>query len=646
VVGKTLAHYEILELLGKGGMGEVYRARDTKLERDVAIKILPADLAGDPERLARFEREAKSVAAIDHPNIVTVYSVEETDGLHFITLQLVEGRTLSELLPRNGLALEKFFDIAIPLADAVSAAHERGITHRDLKPSNIMVSDDGRLRVLDFGLAKLAEEPPGVDSETEHATAHAADLTEEGQILGTVAYMSPEQAEGKRVDPRSDVFSLGILLYEMAVGERPFRGDTKISLISSIMKDKPVPVTEINRALPRHLGRILGRCLEKDPERRYPSAKDLRNDLEGLKFEVDSGEETADVGEPMGPAGTSADPPAGPSATRPSALRPVWVAAAALVVAISAIGYVMMQGDDGEPAAPTLLRIGTGFSTSGYYFATGTGIAEIAERELRNVNVEVLSTDGSFENAGLLDRGAVELAIAQNDVIFNSVKTGLVLGQRSTNIAGLAVLYEEPAHIVVRKDAGIATIGDLRGKKVDLGLPGSGNRFTSEILLAHFGIGVDDLTPSFLVASDVNIALLSGGLHASMQWVAGPYPPLQALFRSGEVQLVSIDPEAVLGLQANQPFLLPATIPAGTYANQPEAVSTVGVKSLLVGATSLDEDLVYRLMEAIFANIPDLIAQYPRAADISPTTAFGLGNGMPIDLHPGAERFWRERASR
>jgi TRAP transporter TAXI family solute receptor len=638
LVGKTLAHYEILAPLGKGGMGEVYRARDTKLERDVAIKILPEDFAADQERLSRFEREAKSVAAIDHPNIVTVHSVEEADGLHFITLQLVEGQTLSELLPRNGFALEKLFQFAIPLVDAVSAAHERGIVHRDLKPSNIMVSDDGRLRVLDFGLAKLMEEQPQADAATEVVTAHAADLTEEGKVLGTVSYMSPEQAEGKQVDRRSDVFSLGIILYEMAVGERPFKGDTKISLISSIVKDQPVPATDLKRALPRHLGRILGHCLEKNPERRYQSAKDLRNDLEGLKVEVDSGEELPRAGEPIGPAG--------PPPTKPSALRPVWVVTAVLVAVISAIGYVMMQRDRAETVVPTVLRIATADSTTGVYFPVGTGIAEVVERGLGNVNVQVLSTDGSFENAGLLDRGDVDLAIAQNDVIFNSVNTDVVLGRQSTNITGLAVLYEEVAHIVVHRDAGIETIGDLRGKTVNLGLPDSGSKFTSEILLTHFGIRLDDLTPSLLPAGDANISLLGGGLQAAMQWSAAPYPPLQQLFRSGEVRLVSIDPEVALGLQANQPFLVPATIRAATYANQPDAASTVAVKALLVGAASLDTDLVYRLLEAIFANIPDLIAHHPRAADISPTTAFGLDNGMPIDLYPGAERFWRDLASR
>lgn len=291
LVGKTLGHYEILEPLGVGGMGEVYRARDTKLERDVALKMLPEDLASDPERVSRFEREATAIAALDHPNIVTVFSVEDAtmdDGahLHFITMQLVEGKTLSELIPRRGLPLEKFFELAVPLADAVGAAHQRGITHRDLKPANVMVGGDGRVKVLDFGLAKLIAE---ADAElaTQVPTEH---LTEEGKILGTVAYMSPEQAEGKEIDHRSDIFSLGVLLYEMCTGERPFVGDTKISIMSSIVKETPTSITELNPRVPRHLGRIIKHTLEKDVSRRFQSAVDLRNELEELAAEVESGE--------------------------------------------------------------------------------------------------------------------------------------------------------------------------------------------------------------------------------------------------------------------------------------------------------------------------------------------------------------------
>ncbi len=273
-------------------MGEVYVAEDTKLHRRVALKVLPREMAEDSERRARFQGEAQAVAALNHPNIVTLHSVEEADGVHFITMELVEGKTVGRMLPKNGFALSGLLEIAVPLADAVSSAHRSGITHRDLKPDNIMVDNEGRLRVLDFGLAKLHDPAGRYEGETQAPTAIVE--TGEGRVLGTVAYMSPEQAEGKSVDPRSDVFSLGTVLYEMATGERPFRGDTSMSTIGAILKDEPALVTEYNRSLPRHMGRIIRRCLAKDPDRRYQTALDLRNELEQLKAELDSGELAAE----------------------------------------------------------------------------------------------------------------------------------------------------------------------------------------------------------------------------------------------------------------------------------------------------------------------------------------------------------------
>jgi len=284
MIGRTLSHYKILGLLGAGGMGEVYRAEDTTLDREVALKVLPEELSSDPDRLARFEREAKTLAALDHPNIVTIYSVEEAEGVRFLTMQLVEGRAVSELILREGLSLDSILEIAIPLADALATAHEKGIIHRDLKPANIMVTDEGRTKVLDFGLAKL-KQASGVPLASQLPTEP---LTGEGRILGTVPYMSPEQLEGKELDGRSDVFSLGVMLYEMATGERPFQGDTSASLIMSIGRDTPPEVDTLREDLPRHMGRVIGRCLEKNPEQRYQSIKDVRNELQLLRKEADS----------------------------------------------------------------------------------------------------------------------------------------------------------------------------------------------------------------------------------------------------------------------------------------------------------------------------------------------------------------------
>jgi serine/threonine protein kinase len=286
MIGQTLCHYRILEKLGEGGMGEVYRAEDTILGRQVALKLLPPELAQNPERLDRFKREARALAALDHPNIVTVFTVENDEAVHFLTMQLVEGKPLSQLIPRGGMPLSRLCEIAIPLADALATAHEKGVIHRDLKPANIMVSDNGRTRVLDFGLAKLR---PDLDAVVD-AALPTEPLTGEGQVLGTVPYMSPEQIEGKPLDQRTDLFSLGGILYQMATGDLPFKGETSLSVVSSIIKDDPRPVDEINTDLPHHLGRIIRHCLEKDRERRFQSAKEIRNELEDLIREADSGE--------------------------------------------------------------------------------------------------------------------------------------------------------------------------------------------------------------------------------------------------------------------------------------------------------------------------------------------------------------------
>jgi hypothetical protein len=282
-IPERLAHYRLLEPLGAGGMGEVYLAEDTKLGRRIAVKILPPNLAAEPERLQRFEQEARALAALNHPNIVTIYSVEESSGIHFLTIELVKGVTMAEKIPAGGMGLGPFLDLAVPLADSLAVAHQSGIIHRDLKPGNVMVGDDGRVKVLDFGLAKLRRDRAPGDEESELSTEM---LTGEGRVLGTVAYMSPEQLKGERLDPRSDIFSLGVLFYEMTTGNRPFHGDTSAEIMSSILRDAPPTVTEIRNELPDHLGRILRRCLNKEPERRYQTALDLRNELEDLGDEI------------------------------------------------------------------------------------------------------------------------------------------------------------------------------------------------------------------------------------------------------------------------------------------------------------------------------------------------------------------------
>jgi eukaryotic-like serine/threonine-protein kinase len=285
--GTRLGNYEILALIGAGGMGEVYKARDPRLGRTIALKILPDRLAADPDRRMRFEREAKAIAALSHPNIVTIHSIEDADGLHFLTMEFVAGRTLDAVIGR-GLSLDTLLKIAVPLTDAIATAHQNGIMHRDLKPGNIIVGGDGRVRVLDFGLAKFRD--VAADAPDAERLTMTRDVTAEGHVIGTAAYMSPEQAEGRQVDERSDIFSLGVVLFEMATGQRPFTGDTSASVIASILRDAPQAVTAIRPQLPAELARIVRRCLVKDPEHRYQTAKDLRNDLEELKQALDSGD--------------------------------------------------------------------------------------------------------------------------------------------------------------------------------------------------------------------------------------------------------------------------------------------------------------------------------------------------------------------
>ncbi len=282
MVGSYLLHYRIVRPLGSGGMGEVYAAEDTKLHRRVALKTLPSSLAADPERLSRLRREAQAVAALNHPGIVTLYSVEEDHGVHFLTMELVEGQTLAALVRRGGMPLRELLRVALPLAEAVAAAHAQGVVHRDLKPSNVMLAADGRLKVLDFGLAKLRPRAEGTSGEP----TITGRLTGAHEVFGTPAYMSPEQAEGRDTDTRCDVFSLGVLLYELATGVRPFRGDSSLAVLSSILKDTPEPLTRARPDLPGDLDRIVRRCLAKDPARRYGSAADLRVELEDLEAAI------------------------------------------------------------------------------------------------------------------------------------------------------------------------------------------------------------------------------------------------------------------------------------------------------------------------------------------------------------------------
>ncbi|MBP1598934.1 MAG: serine/threonine protein kinase [Acidobacteria bacterium] len=285
MIGKALGHYQITEKLGEGGMGVVYKARDTHLDRFAALKVLPPEKVSDPDRKRRFIQEAKAASALNHPNIITIHDIDQADGTDYIAMEYVAGKTLDELIPRKGMRLSLALKYAVQIADALARAHGAGIIHRDLKPSNVMVDEHGLVKVLDFGLAKLTE-TSGPEAET------AATRTGAGMILGTAAYMSPEQAEGKHIDTRSDIFSFGSTLYEMLTGQRAFRGDTRASTIASILREDPKPISQMAEGMPRDTEKIVRRCLRKDPDQRFQHMDDLKVALQELKEESDSGELT------------------------------------------------------------------------------------------------------------------------------------------------------------------------------------------------------------------------------------------------------------------------------------------------------------------------------------------------------------------
>ena len=272
MIGKTLSHYRVIEQIGAGGMGSVYLAEDTSLNRKVALKFLSGEMATAPERMERFRREAQAVAALNHPNIVTIHSIETAPEGPFITMELVQGKPLDQLITGDGQSTERMLELVQPLVRALVAAHAKGIVHRDLKPANIMVTEDGTVKILDFGLAKLH----ATGESGEHADTKTQTLTKAGLIVGTVPYMSPEQVQGKQIDHRTDIFSLGVILYEMASGHRPFTGETAADISSSILRDAPKPIAETRPDIPEPLVRIISRCLEKEPELRYQSASDIQ----------------------------------------------------------------------------------------------------------------------------------------------------------------------------------------------------------------------------------------------------------------------------------------------------------------------------------------------------------------------------------
>src|SRR5277367_3484058 len=359
--GTKLDGYEVLSLLGAGGMGEVYRARDLALKREVAIKVLPAFVSQDPDRLRRFEQEAQAAAALNHPNILAVHQFGVFEGAPYLVSELLEGSTLRQVVQRGPMPVRKAIDYAVQIAHGLAAAHEKGIVHRDLKPENLFVTKDGRVKILDFGLAKLKQHQP----EPDGTAPTIAQKTEPGIVMGTAGYMSPEQVRGKTVDHRTDVFAFGAILYEMLTGKRAFQRSTSAETMTAILNDDPPSISQIVQTTPPGLQRVVHRCLEKNPEQRFYSAHDLAFALEALS---DSG----------------SSPVIDPGSRSPWA----WAVAAATVVALAAgliawwrippavpvVESVTQLTDDGHPKG-SMVSDGSRI----YFNEGGSGSQKIAQ---------------------------------------------------------------------------------------------------------------------------------------------------------------------------------------------------------------------------------------------------------------------------